>query len=282
MTPDYTLAQSVVQSGRNLNGKTYQQYMFEKCRMEKAPTIIHPERAHVRERTLDGMKTMWGKRVVFEITRTAENNKMEKILSDLKAYKHTYPECIFVVIIGTPKNPRQSDGLDAVINELQDKCDYVLVGEDEVNEFINSPKQPIKNYKLKPQTQMTTKPNQLNTETSVKLMMSNGYSLETINQFISFAYGAPIKVVVKDKTSTKPAKRPTGVLEIVDQLSNETQELPFGWVPLHSLFNKKSASDLNELGKDTFNKWNQDFKPQFVKVLNKKGTWNYYTNVTFK
>jgi hypothetical protein len=76
MTPDYTLAQSVVQSGRKLNGQTYQEYMFEKCRMEKAPTIIHPERAHVRERTLDGMKTMWGKRVVFEITRTAENNTL--------------------------------------------------------------------------------------------------------------------------------------------------------------------------------------------------------------
>lgn len=281
MTPDYILAQSVVQSGRTIGGKNYQQYMVEKYRMIEPPTVIHPDRTHTRERTLDGMKTMWGKRVFFEITTSIENNKMEKILSDLKAYKHTYPECIFVVIVRAPKSPRISDGLDTPINELQDKCDYVLIGEDEVTQFINSPKQPIKNYKLKPQTQMTTTPNQLNTETSVKLMMSNGYSLETINQFMSFAYGAPIKVVVKDKTSIKKQKQITPVLETLDPLAHEQQVVPTGWVGVHTLFNKKSTHGLKELGAATFEKWTQQYNPRFVKVRNHRG-WSYYTNVTVK
>jgi hypothetical protein len=278
MTPNF----SVEQSYRNNSGKNYQDYICEKYGMVRPPMVLHPNRKFVKRRRLDGMKTMWGKRIFFEITTSIESMKMEKILSDLKAYKHNYPECIFVVIVRAPKAPRDCDGLDNPIDELKDKCDYVLIGEDEVTQFINSPKQPIKNYKLKPQTQMTTQPNQLNTETSVKLMMSNGYSLETINQFMSFAYGTPIQVVVKDKTSVKKKKYITGVLEMVDQISQEQLTPPNGWVSLHQMFNKKSSSDLNELGKGTFENWKKTHRPQFVKVLNRIGTWNYYTNVTIK
>jgi len=273
---------SNVQSGRTNNGRVYQNRISRMYGMISPPTVVHPNRKYVKHRTLDGMLYLWGKRVFFEITTSIESMKMEKILSDLQAYKHHYPDCLFVVIVKRAKSPRVSDGRDNPIDELNDKCDYILVGEGEVTNFINSPTPPIKNYKLKSQTQMNTQPNQLNTETSVKLMMENTFSLETINQFMSFAYGTPIQVVVKNKTSIKKEKHDTGVIEILDQSSQEHQVVPNGWVGVHELFKKKSTYGLKELGKETFHKWVGQRNPQFAKVRNNRGNWCYYTNVTVK
>lgn len=272
MTPKF----SVEQSYRVNGGNDYQHHITSMFNMEPAPSVIHP----ITDETMtpDAMLTLWNRSVIFEITRSAEKLKTRSIEVTSKLFKQKYPNCLFVVILGRIKTPRDVDGLDSTYDALTKLVDYVLVGEDEVNEFINSPKQPIKNYKLKPQTQMTTKPNQLNTETSVKLMMSNGYSLETINQFMSFAYGAPIKVVVKDKTSSKKQKQITPVLETLDPMAQEQQVVPTGWVGVHTLFNKKSTHGLKELGMVTFEKWTQQYNPRFVKVRNNRG-WSYYTNV---
>ena len=123
-----------------------------------------------------------------------------------------------------------------------------------------------------------------NTENSIKLMMAHAYSLETINQYISFAHGSAIQVIVKNKTSVKKTT-PTQqniILQALETNSEEKFTIPSGWVAVHNLFNKKSTYGLKELGKVTFDKWVQQNNPLFVKVKNNRGNFCYYTNVSSK
>ena len=270
---------SVEQSARKVGGTQFEQLIKSKFNMEDPPSVIHPVTGETM--TPDGMLTLWNRLVIFEITKSAEKLKTRSIEVTSKLFKEKYPNCLFVVILGRIKAPRGVDNLDSTYDALTKLTDHVLVGEDEVRQFINSPTQPINNYKLKSQKKMN---NISNTENSIKLMMAHAYSLETINQYISFAHGNAIQVIVKNKTSVKKTT-PTQqsiVLQALETNSEEKLNIPIGWVAVHSLFNKESTYGLKELGKVTFDKWVQKKNPLFVKVKNNRGNFCYYTNVSSK
>lgn len=270
---------SVEQSARKLGGAKFEQLIKSKFKMDNAPIMNHP--ITNSEITPDAMLTLWGKPVIFEITKSADKLKEAFIEMTNGVLKRKYSDCLYVVILERVKAPRKSDKLDSVYDDLTKLVDYVLIGEDEVTQFINSPTQPINPYKLKLQKEMKNIPN---TENSIKLMMTDKFSLETINTFISFAHGSATQVVVKNKTSIKNITLPqqSGILQGLENNSKEEFTIPIGWVAVHTLFNKKSTYGLRELGKVTFDKWNQQNKPQFVKVKNNRGNFDYYTNVSSK
>jgi hypothetical protein len=270
---------SVEQSARKVGGAKFEQLIKSKFKMDNAPTMNHP--ITNSEITPDAMLTLWGKPVIFEITKSAEKLKAAFIEMTNGVLKRKYSDCLYVVILERVKAPRKSDKLDSVYDDLNKLVDYVLIGEDEVTQFINSPIQPINYYKLKLQKEMNNIPN---TENSIKLMMAHAYSLETINQFMSFAHGSAIQVIVKNKTSVKKTAltQQNIVLQTLENNSKEQFDIPSGWVAVHTLFNKTSTYGLKELGKVTFDKWIQQNKPQFVKVKNHRGNFCYYTNVSSK
>lgn len=140
---------SVEQSARKVGGTQFEQLIKSKFNMEDPPSVIHPITGETM--TPDGMLTLWKRPVIFEITKSAEKLKTRSIEVTSKLFKEKYPNCLFVVILGRIKAPRGVDNLDSTYDALTKLTDHVLVGENEVRQFINSPTQPINNYKLKPQ-----------------------------------------------------------------------------------------------------------------------------------
>lgn len=137
----------VEQSYRVVSGKDYEHEIKTMFNMEDPPSIVHP--ITNKTRTPDGFLILWGRPVIFEITKSADQLKEDSVQVVSELYKKKYPNCLFVVIIERVKSPREKDKLDSIYDGLTKLIDYVLIGEKEVNEFVKSPKQPINNYKLK-------------------------------------------------------------------------------------------------------------------------------------
>lgn len=169
----------VEQSYRSVSGHDYENQIRTMFDIEDRPYVIHPITG--KRRTSDGSKMLWGKKVIFEITKSADQTKEDSVQISSELYKKKYPNCLFVVILGRVKSPRKCDGLDSMYDGMTKLIDYVLIGVDEVNEFINSPIQPTNNYKLKlKQSKINLMNNKNPKETSVQLELLN-YLIGTEN-----------------------------------------------------------------------------------------------------
>lgn len=173
-------------SYRVVSGTDYEHKIKTMFNMEDPPSVIHP----ITDETItpDGMLTLWNRPVIFEITMSAEKLKRGFIEVTLNQFKEQHPNCLFVVILGRIKAPRKKDNLDGIYDALTKLTDYVLVDEDEVRQFINSPTQPTNNYKLElKQSKINAMNNKNSNETSVQKELLN-YLIGTENYDVAEKY----------------------------------------------------------------------------------------------